>query len=147
MMRTAEDIRARALQYFDFPLDALDSELAFVRLPRKPFASSVIDLRPRTLGAEPEDVYRTFLRAAIAGDEVALRRLIVQHRDPSALWAGAYPKDVAAAVYRVPTPGDVVYVCSEAFPIALALVHEGGVWRVDADPLIAMWSANKSMKN
>jgi hypothetical protein len=142
--------------YFDFPVDGLDSELAVIRLPQQPFASSVIDLRGRASGVQPEDVYRAFLRAAIAGDEVAIRPLIVQHGDANQLWAGAYPKDVAAtldaqyrtmSVHRVPAPDNVTYVTSEAFPFALAVVRDGDTWRVDADPLIAMWSANKSTVN
>ena len=132
--------------YFDFIDNSADDELCFVRLPDPHRARSLLDLRPPRIGIQPEDVYRAFHSALFGGDEQRLRSLIVEHPDPSVLWRGGYPKQVAAllgarevVVSRTPTPSDVVYLSSDDLPMPLALVKDGASWRVDADPIIAMW--------
>ena len=133
--------------YFDFHENGRDDALSFVRLPDAHRATSMIDLRPPRIGTEPEAVYRAFRTALLAGDEQRLRSLIVAHPDPAVLWQGAYPKDVVALldrqevpVTRVLAPSDVVYIASDDLPIPLAVVNAGGTWRVDADPIVTMWS-------
>jgi hypothetical protein len=86
--------------YFDF--DEAGA-LRDVRLPAR-FPEACVDLR-KTVAAEveaPEDVYRRFLIASLSGDEAAIRPLILPSEDPSVLWAGAYPDDVAPAGGPVP---------------------------------------------
>jgi hypothetical protein len=133
--------------YFDFVENNRDDALCFVRLPEALRATSIIDVRPPRIGREPEDVYRAFRSALLGGDEQHLRSLIVAHPDPSVLWKGAYPRDVAApldaqqvGVARLPTPSNVVYIASDDLPMPLALVSDGATWRVDADPVVMMWS-------
>lgn len=104
----------------------------------------------------PEGAYRRFMLANLAGEERAIRPLIVDHDNADVLWRDAtYPKDVAAALaeqYRqmeitrakLPvqdeTP-DRVLLESSASPVPLAAVRIGGVWKVDARPIIAFRKA------
>lgn len=132
--------------YFDFS-DAGDGDrLEYVRLPRHPFAASVVDL---SSGADdpvsPEDVYRRFLVASLSGDMARILPLLVSHEDPAPLWAGAYPADVASLlaetyeqmhVVRATGEMESVVLLSEGCPVPLTMVRDGETWRVDADPLL-----------
>jgi hypothetical protein len=132
--------------YLDLPPDA--DELRGIRLPTAPFATACIDLRARAEEAvAPEDVYRQFLIASLSGDEASIRPLILPREDPSLLWAGAYPEDVArllAAQYRsvqvmrVSAPAESVSLVSEAFPEPLTLLRAGSSWLVDPEPLLRL---------
>jgi hypothetical protein len=128
--------------YFDFE----DGALRDVRLPAR-FPDALVDLRPSTAAEveAPEDVYRRFLIKSLSGDEAAIRSLILPSEDPSVLWEGAYPDDVArvlAAQYRSMQvvrnlePAEAVSLVSEGFGEPLTLVRAGATWRVDPTPLV-----------
>lgn len=89
--------------------------------------------------------YRRFLLATLYGREEDLRPLIITRPDPAALWAGAYPPDVAQAlarnwssvdVMRVERPNDGLWLVSDACPIPLQLLRVRGRWLVDPEPLL-----------
>jgi hypothetical protein len=70
-----------------------------------------------------------------------------QHMDPSVLWAGAYPADVARLlvaqyramnVIRIAPPEDVVFLVSDGCPVPLAVLRDESEWRVDPEPLVRM---------
>ena len=98
----------------------------------------------------PEEVYRQFLLANLAGDELTIRGLILEHDGAEILWRGPYPKDVAALlaeqyrtmeIVRVKPRGhkeraDTVFLQSSTSPIPMAVVRVDGKWRVDASPII-----------
>lgn len=130
--------------YFDL---TDDDEVAFVRVPAAKRTRSIVDLRSPSIETGPEDAFRAFRSALLTGDEQQLRAVIVAHPDPSVLWQGRYPAGVArqlagqdVAVSRVAAPEDVVYLESDDLPITFAVVNDGEGWRVDADPLVAMWT-------
>jgi len=93
--------------------------------------------------------------AGLAGDQQAIRPLIVDHEDAEVLWQGAYPQDVARLlagqyqqmeITRVKSPGkddgpDKIWLQSSASPIPLAVVKSGGTWKVDAGPIITFRKA------
>ncbi len=97
----------------------------------------------------PENAYRQFMLADLAGEEQTIRPLIVDHENADVLWQGAYPKDVAALlaeqyrqmeITRATQPGqeerpDRVLLQSSASPIPLTVVKVGDIWKVDAGPI------------
>ncbi|MFZ5893623.1 MAG: hypothetical protein ACOY0T_21350 [Myxococcota bacterium] len=144
-------VRATDSAWLTFHFDrSPSSELQWLHLPTTPFQDAVFDLRDESeVSSEPEDAYRTFLIASLAGNEAEIRKHLLVHAAPSILWAGAYPVDVARLlaeqytsmnVFRVPAPDDVVYLVSDAVPLPLPVVKVGSEWRVDAEALVRMRS-------
>jgi hypothetical protein len=134
--------------------DSKSQELEHVILPHYPLDRSVIDLRLRAITASPEEVYRRFLIAAVQGDGATIRKLVIEHPEPTALFEKPYPTEVARAlaeqyrsmdVVRVSPPGERLYLISDGCPVPLALVKDGAAWRVDADPLIRLWASRQSV--
>jgi hypothetical protein len=97
----------------------------------------------------PEEAYRKFMIVNLAGEEAAIRPLVLDHPDSHLLWQGPYPADVAELladqyrtmeITRVDSPdaddASRVLLQSSAAPIPIAAVNMDGVWKIDATPII-----------
>ena len=97
----------------------------------------------------PEEAYRIFMIAGLAGEESTIRPLVLDHPDSRALWQGPYPAAVAdllseqyrtMEISRVDSPdandASRVLLQSSAAPMPIAAVKVNGEWKIDATPII-----------
>lgn len=104
----------------------------------------------QSLPAEtPEEAYRNFMIAGLAGEEATIRGLVLDHPDSHILWQGPYPPEVAdllseqyrtMEISRVDSPdandASRVLLQSTAAPIPIVAVKINGEWKIDATPII-----------
>ena len=103
---------------------------------------------------EAEKTFRKFDQALLLGNQQIIQSLIMEHKDASVLWAGAYPNDIRMLLDEVALnqPIKKVYesedkrlikIISSGWPFPIEMNYLDGKWKVDASNIIELRLQNK----